>query len=333
MLVYKYRGFDNISRDINSLLNNQYYASLFKDLNDPAENTFNDTIEDTLKLIERIFSIDASEVRKHLEGIKAFSNTMGVYSLTNSPFNELMWSHYASSHKGFVIEYDYTKLQEIINFPLIEDINSIRVKYSRNPPNINTKDISNQHRLLQKLFGTKSKSWEYEKEVRIISDNAGLRTYFPSALKAIFFGLKFPEEEQHKIIELLKHPNLRFYKIIHRHNNSYLLDSVLLHENSCSYGVHDYDYEYKTGHNPAVENFYVKYKDDFSDRDSVKLFIDLFLEKYSERRHNLLLMDKEFELSKTSDLYNNYDYIENHKIAEKMVDDNTVFWGVKAPKL
>ena len=331
MLVYKYRSYDNLSRDLNSLCNNQYYASPFLHLNDPTENTFNETLSDAFNLLEHLFAINADECRKHFNRLSAFSETLGIYSLTDSPFNQLMWSHYASSHKGLVVEYDLDKLLELTVFPSVNDINTVTVKYRKSPPIITIKDIDANGVFLQKLFGTKSLSWKYENEIRIITDTSGLRSYFPSALKAIYFGLKFPESKQKEVIEQLRHPNLRFYKIICK-RNSYQLDKILIYENTYQYGIDRYNYEYLTNHNSAVENFYIKYKGDFRDKEEIKLFLDLFLEKHSDRRRNIILANKEFDLSKTENTYDNFDYIESHKIAELMVDCDEVLWGIQAPK-
>ena len=36
--------------------------------------------------------------------------TVGIYSLSRTPYDELMWSHYGESHEGFCIEYDLERL-------------------------------------------------------------------------------------------------------------------------------------------------------------------------------------------------------------------------------
>lgn len=38
--------------------------------------------------------------------LKNFRDTMGVLSLTKRFDNQLMWAHYADSHKGIVLEFD-----------------------------------------------------------------------------------------------------------------------------------------------------------------------------------------------------------------------------------
>ena len=75
-----------------------------------------------------------------------------------------MWSFYANSHKGFCIEYDVERLQ--MSEPLLQNVNVVPVVYVKKPPRITIDDINSGDRLIAKMFGTKSKKWEYEKETR-----------------------------------------------------------------------------------------------------------------------------------------------------------------------
>ena len=61
------------------------------------------------------------------------------------------------------------------------------------------------------MFGTKSKSWEYENEIRLIYSTR--KGYNPFALKSIYFGLNMDEMHQIQIIEGLTNRDIRFYKM------------------------------------------------------------------------------------------------------------------------
>ena len=50
------------------------------------------------------------------------------------------------------------------------------------------------------MFGTKSKSWEYENEIRLIYSTSKRKGYNPFALKSIYFGLNMDEKHQIQII-------------------------------------------------------------------------------------------------------------------------------------
>ena len=66
---------------------------------------------------------------------------------------------------------------------------------------------------LFKMFGTKSKSWEYENEIRLIYSTSKRKGYNPFALKSIYFGLNMDEMHQIQIIEGLTNRDIRFYKM------------------------------------------------------------------------------------------------------------------------
>lgn len=50
------------------------------------------------------------------------------------------------------------------------------------------------------MFGTKSKSWEYENEIRLIYSTSKRKGYNPFALKSIYFGLNMDEKHQIQIM-------------------------------------------------------------------------------------------------------------------------------------
>lgn len=78
-----------------------------------------------------------------------------------------MWSHYATNHQGFVVEYDLEKLRTINEFQ-IEDFSY--VEYSDNVIEKTTRDFlseASERKSLKAIFH-KSKCWEYEKEIRSV---------------------------------------------------------------------------------------------------------------------------------------------------------------------
>ena len=97
--AYKYRSNIDIRQDTFSLLKNEIYAPLLSQLNDP----FEETVISFLTKVSKI-NIEYDKINNLLEQIK---NNVGIYSLSlkkehvSFPNNELMWAHYANSHKGF----------------------------------------------------------------------------------------------------------------------------------------------------------------------------------------------------------------------------------------
>jgi len=186
---------------------------------------------------------------------------LGIYSLSKTYSEELLWAHYSDAHKGFCIEYDISKLKEKYFGPVT--VTEIEVDYNPIPPTITYKDIENGT-LFKKLFATKSIKWEYEEEIRLIFDTFSLKDYHPSTLTGIYFGSEFLKDKKQRFIDLFNGLDVKFYDI-YGDNNSYKLKRKLIHENKrkIKNKLTPETFEIlKTRHSTAVENFYVLYKSD-----------------------------------------------------------------------
>ena len=258
MRVFKYRG-ANFERDLESLEKNSYWSPKFDDLNDPCETLINtDPFKTQSKIFAKLFSKEKSE--QFLEVEKALHNLfevkkkgIGIYSLSKTFKDELLWAHYADSHKGFCIEYDLELLAnsyksfETFSFPVI---------YNKKPPEYGIRDINNTktNQIVQKLAGYKSKRWNYEQEHRIVTGFYGEHPYDPNCLKSIYFGLNMDDSEKEIMMERLKGRNIQFFQIIQKHN-SYEFDTIKI--NNLNNERHTYLKEIPaniTGHLP------IKYK-------------------------------------------------------------------------
>ncbi|MDP2144282.1 MAG: DUF2971 domain-containing protein [Gallionella sp.] len=141
---------------------------------------------------------------------------IGILCLTESPDNLLMWSHYADSHQGFVIEFDTTvPFFDQRKSPEDELRHLRKVIYQERRPSLILSEVENFSSLL-----TKSVDWSYETEwrmmlplfsaSRIIGDGAtAIHLYeFPrSAIRAIIFGCRMPKAEVDKIRQILHRAN------------------------------------------------------------------------------------------------------------------------------
>lgn len=145
-----------------------------------------------------------------IEARKSIFGEKGILSLSKVHDNILMWSHYASSHTGIVIALDTKKDPSFF-------YKSIEVKYRESYKPINTfiDYESNPEDYIYKMYATKSKDWEYEKEVRIYKDQSGSNRIKPMAICKIYFGCKVDEKKKNEFIELCKEKkmnHLKFYK-------------------------------------------------------------------------------------------------------------------------
>lgn len=103
---------------------------------------------------------------------KAIIGGLGIFCVSRTPCNPLMWAHYADSHKGFTVELRIamdapgTHIQTILPCP---------VEYTKTRPIINW--AHSVERDLEKYFFTKSEDWSYEQEERTITPGAGIYAY------------------------------------------------------------------------------------------------------------------------------------------------------------
>lgn len=89
---------------------------------------------------------------------------LGVFCLSEVPDSLLMWAHYASSHRGFVVEFDARHPSFHEQKSEEDDLRHIRRVYYRDSrPSAPLSDMS-----AIELFLVKSGHWSYEREWRIV---------------------------------------------------------------------------------------------------------------------------------------------------------------------
>ncbi len=88
---------------------------------------------------------------------------IGVFCLSERPISVSMWAHYASNHRGLVVEFDHSKLCNDEG-----EIHSFAVNYSSELPTladymkaVNSKDATE---FWQLFFCRKSNEWQAEEE-------------------------------------------------------------------------------------------------------------------------------------------------------------------------
>ena len=169
---------------------------------------------------------DFELINDNTDDVLSMDNKMGIYSLSKTPLDELLWAHYANSHKGFCIEYD---LDILLKNDGENHIHSFPVLYSKKPPSIGIWDIvrNEQNSMIKKFAFHKLKRWEYEQEHRIVTSKIGLNSYNYKAIKSIYFGLKINESDKNQIISLLRVRGINFYQI-ELEKNSYSFKAVKL---------------------------------------------------------------------------------------------------------
>lgn len=157
------------------------------------------------ELKEMLLSNAKSIIQEQCETI---NNTRGISCFSEVNDNLLMWSHYGGQHRGFCLEFNTA----------YEPCNKLRkVTYSTTIPEISVSRImvDKDHEHVLDLFCTKSSDWAYEKEWRVIHQNAGtVFTYEPAALNAIYFGAKMTDQDIDMLCLILygQNPDVKLFR-------------------------------------------------------------------------------------------------------------------------
>lgn len=175
MILYKYYGFNS---GLAALRSQKLGFREPRYFNDPFELSYLDNADD-----QNFISGKISELKKSLV----------ILSLTRTPHNPLMWTHYCEDHKGFVIGYDvdddfflsdkyniisanngaleYTSEKERIELsPEIKDaLHSIYLRSQGESGNTYSPDkLKVINSLLRKSLLYKHECWSYEEEIRVV---------------------------------------------------------------------------------------------------------------------------------------------------------------------
>lgn len=211
MKVYKYRS--NYNRDLITLFLNQLYAPTYDKLNDPFEGMYND--KEDKEILELLKSYGSTPLEKVYEELIMMVKQKGIYSLCKTYNNEILWSLYSDSHKGFTIEYDLDILINDFNFNIITPlIHIVDVNYKDTPQkSMILKDSLSKFIDLANVIGTKSTSWQHENEIRLIFEEPGINTFNFRAVTSIIFGLRASENDINNTMNVLKGRELKYYKM------------------------------------------------------------------------------------------------------------------------
>jgi len=185
-------------------------------------------------------------LREHLYDLRQKSFLLSVSQEARST---VMWAHYADKHKGAAIGIDFDKI-----FPEY-GIKMRRVDYSEQRPKLNVLDDFESEESKEKYFETlltKSTEWKYEREFRMIFDDAylhdleqqslacrkefnGKKIWFlrlnPESIKEIIFGLYTEESLKLAIRKLIERAELQHIQLYQaKESETYVLNLIGLDE-------------------------------------------------------------------------------------------------------
>lgn len=322
MKGYKYRNFEGPYDSTELLKNNELYAALIKDLNDVQEATFTDHLPTEIDWLSSASGLDATHIKKSWSDLKNKIETLGIYSLSSTPFNTSMWGLYSNKSSGFCIEYDIKKLMDSVRF--LSNVSMLKVEYTESPPIITWTDLFERSIMLTKLLGTKHQDWSQENEIRLVYETSGIKTYHPSALAAVYMGTQISDKNKEKLLSALQNKDVDVYQMT-RESHSYKIKPELVHQirHHIENPLPSDSYEIlQTDHNHTVENFFVLYKGTLTDNATLSKFIKKFREMHATKPSNVYLFSHRIN----KDLYTKYPRnYEEDKLFEKYLIGQSFF--------
>jgi len=130
---------------------------------------------------------------------ESFMKGIGIYCLSTTKDDILMWSYYSDSHKGLCLEFDTTK--DITYFG-----QAFKVNYGNEYPSIDVIKIGlGKDYEYRKAVLVKSTHWEYEQEWRILKPESyggpGIHTFQPELLTGVILGALICPEDKQKVLD------------------------------------------------------------------------------------------------------------------------------------
>lgn len=228
-LLYKYQSFSPYSVD--SLVRKYFYFSSANELNDPFEFRYSDKLSDQeLQDInntywaskeqkgESLTRVQTNEIRDIL---RSMNTSQGVLCVSGSINNPTMWSHYADSHKGWVLGFDRSELFEY------GDNNWVPVEYEDDIPRLDYSILMSAgnnpvNQILRPIYTTKLRSWKYEDEYRMIriagtqknKEVVKRQGFNVKAIREIIFGCKATSETKALVYKITQDWGCSYFEAV-----------------------------------------------------------------------------------------------------------------------
>ena len=137
----------------------------------------------------------------------------GIVCLSRTALNILMWSHYADSHRGFVVEFAIPKMGTRQDAKQAVDLLvSFPVVYRTKRPHVSL-GSNGDFRHVEESILTKSVDWEYEDEERVIGyeRKPGIYKYESDrVLSSIVAGTLMHDDNYNRLNEILIERNKQY---------------------------------------------------------------------------------------------------------------------------
>jgi hypothetical protein len=181
-----------LSLELRMILEQKLWCAHYRKLNDPMEG-FYDPSERIKKATN--YSETAANIFHGKQGI-------GICCFSDSPDNELMWTHYTDQYQGICIGYH----PRLLLSGIPENARLVRLGYGLSPPRIGKDDAPYTTEAAIKVLSHKKACWAYEREWRVLAlDNkAELQIAAENCIKIVLLGSRISETHQNEIVRNLK---------------------------------------------------------------------------------------------------------------------------------
>ncbi len=156
------------------------------------KNTKNEDLGSAIRRIHRnaltrVTKRDVDIAQKFVDGhnsLQSYFYTFGVLSLSETPKNILMWSHYGAQHSGICFE-----LERNPDNKLGKDAKPVTYSGSRSVKRSQTA-LGNENPAFSKYAG-----WRYEREWRLLENKGGKLHDFPGELLSVICGARMQPQD------------------------------------------------------------------------------------------------------------------------------------------
>ena len=147
-------------------------------------------------MVEKPQTERAAEARAYLQ---KEVDKLGICAFSAQNDDILMWSHYASAHRGFALEFASSSATLLFG-------SAQEVKYSDTYELLT--DLTDNDAAVERIVLTKSAHWSYENEWRIVdheerNDRVGPHKFDPALLIGVIFGCLMPPENREALSEMV----------------------------------------------------------------------------------------------------------------------------------
>lgn len=203
-LLYRYRAVDSDERfnqELAAIKEGYLWCSHYRELNDPMEGFY-----------EASQRLETDETyRKIAEQIRFQKLETGICCFSDTPDNELMWTHYADRYAGLCVAYDARKLVEA----LPDTVHIVRQAYDTKPPRLGAADKACLKTAANKVLSHKKSSWLYEREWRVLAPQRGkLATAPGECVTKVLMGSRIPDARKAALLAAAEGTGIKL-KLMH----------------------------------------------------------------------------------------------------------------------